>query len=119
MNLLAATAAHTFIFFFAVSLSASLGMGVSLTLFELNKFYGLRSVGHVCVKSLHVAEGQFHVSYLRECQRVGELNLENNKQVSELERGLVEGQTFLWDSLQVIGLNNFAGLVLHTNLGSI
>lgn len=102
----------------AVVLSAASGLSVTLRLGELLQH--ARLTVHVSVGPLlGSGKRQLKVGKLIDGDAIGEGNLEHDEEVAELVGLLVEGQSFLGNGLQVVGLDDLTWLVLDAKLSAI
>jgi hypothetical protein len=115
-----ATTVVLFFLLVAVALSATLRVGVPLLFVIFSKHASFRGL-HVVIGVLLLRASKDNVQGfdLLVVERVGEGNLENNVQVAEFVRLLVERQTLAHNSLQVIGLDDLTGFILDSNFGSV
>lgn len=93
-------------------------MSVTLTFvvsFELDNFLDI----HVNVLALLVRKGLLSTFKLRWVQYTGELNFEENEEITELVALLVERQTFFLNRLDLIRFYDLTWVVLDTNFLSV
>lgn len=118
LSALDALAAAVVLLFFLVTItfSTALRVGVTLLFVVFNKLASFASL-HIIVSVLFLRAGKDYVEGLDllRVQRIGERNLENNVKVAEFVRFLVEWQTLANNSLQIVWLDHFTGLVLDSN----
>jgi len=118
LDALAVAATALLVLFITIILSAASSLGVSLGLRELAKHEGL-SVHLVVSSGCWAWQRCFESSNFRDGDGVREGNLEHDEEVTKLEGSLVERKTLISDSLQIIGLDDLARLVLNSNLATI
>lgn len=122
LDALAARSTGTTFLLFVVGAHGALAAGgvcVALVFAVALKF-DLFSAGHILVHlALLRSKSDSGSLKSRLGHGLGEGNLEHDVQVTEFVALLVEGQTLVKHSLNVIGLDNFARLVLDAQLGSI
>jgi hypothetical protein len=101
-----------------VSLLAAGGVQVSGLLVVVNKFAGLLS-SHVDISWLLVNQSVLNCGDRLLGHLFGELDLEDDVQVTEVVGLFVERQTILLNSLDFFGLDHLTGLVLDSNFGTV
>jgi hypothetical protein len=108
-----------FLLFTVIAFLTALVMSVSVVLFELKEVASLSNVHINITLLLHEGKSIVDFAKLLLVEGVRELDLEDNEQVTKLVALLVIGHTKAFDSLDVIGLNNFTLLVLDSDLSAV
>lgn len=108
------------LFIGAIALLAALMMSVSMVVLELDHRASLGDL-HVDVLALLGlrAEGLLDLRNLILLEGLREGDFEYDEEVAELVRGLVVGHTVVLYGLDLVGLDDFARLVLYSDLASI
>lgn len=116
---LAALTVAFFLFIIIVGFHTSGGLNISLLFIVRFELECLSITTHFCILWLLHSESTLDTSDGVLWHLFGEGYLENNVKVSKVVGLLVEGKTFIFDGFNIIRLDNFAWIVLDSDLCSV